>query len=106
MQRGGRRVRACGKLPGVNLLPLALVVLSVVGNEISAACPIDAWILRAGRGDALIAQRTRGHQQTAAGAGDHLVRWREMLPGMVDDRPHAFGDGLVLQMDTIDAALD
>src|SRR6201987_1526246 len=107
MQCGRRRMAARGKLPLINVLPLVLVVIVVAGDEISAARgAIDACVLRAGRCDALVAQGARGHQQATAGAGDHLVRRRQVLPGMVDDRPHAFGYGLVLQMDAVDAAVD
>ena len=92
-----------GQLSGVDVPPGALVV----ADEVAAAGgAIDAGLLDAGRRVALVAQRAGGHQQAPAGARDHLVRRRQVLERVVDDRAHALGDRLVLQVDAVDAAVD
>jgi hypothetical protein len=57
-------------------------------------------------GETPVAQRAGRHQQAPARPRDHLIRWRQMLEGVVGDRPHALGDGLILQMDAVDPAVD
>ena len=92
-----------GQPPVIDVAPRA----PVVADEVAAAgAAVDAAILDAGRQGAIVAKRAGGHQQPAAGAGDHLVRWPEMLEGVIHDGPHAFGDRLVLEMDAVDAAVD
>src|SRR5262245_66392326 len=92
-----------GQLPGVDLLPRA----RTLADEVTAArTAIDLGILDAGWHNPAIAQGAGGQQQAPARARDHLVGGRQMLAGVVDDGTHAFGDGLILQVDTLDAHVD
>jgi hypothetical protein len=93
----------CGQLPRIELLPRALVV----ADEVAAAPPAKHFrLFDTGRQHVVVAQRARRHQQAPAGVRDHLVRRRQVLEGVIGDRPHALGDSLVLQMDAIDPAID
>src|SRR6185295_17772191 len=102
-QRARWRAHRGGQLPGINLLPGA----RTLADEIAAArIAINLRILGAGRHDPTLAQSAGGHQQASARARDHLVGGRQMLAGVVDDRTHTFGDGLILEVDALDAAVD
>src|SRR5262245_34165470 len=102
-QRARRRPDRGCQLPGIDLLPGT----GIIADEVAAAgTTVDLRILEAGWQDTLSAQRPGRHQQAPAGARDHLVGRRQMLAGVLDDRTHAFGDRLILQVDAIDAAVD
>src|SRR3984957_25012 len=101
---GARRMDRGGERPVVDIPPRRLLVGR---NEVAAARgAIDARVVGAGRPFALVAERAGGEQQAAAGAGDHLVRWREMLEAEIGHRPHALAAGPVLSEDAVDAAVD
>jgi hypothetical protein len=54
---------------------------------------------------ARVAQLDRGVDQVTARDHDHAVADREVLLGAVGDRPHAFGHGMVLLCDAVDARI-
>src|SRR6476660_3960338 len=96
-------MRSLSHFIGIHLLPLALIVT----DKIPASSPtVDAGILCAGRRDTLVAQGARRHQKASARSGDHLVRRRQVLQYMVDDRPYAFGDRLILQLNAVNSAVN
>src|SRR3974390_2227928 len=65
-----RRMHGRGELFVIDLLPLALVITDKIARARGA---IAAGALRAGRRDALVAERASRHQQSPPRAGDHLV---------------------------------
>src|SRR5215468_3887188 len=85
------------ELARIYLLPIARVAADEIPATRTAmdACVVGAW-----RHDPLVAQCACCHRQASAGARDHLIGWRQMLPFVIDNRPHAFGDRLVLQVTT------
>jgi hypothetical protein len=96
-------MRRLSQFVGIDLSPLALISTDEISTSSST---IDARILGAGRRDTLVAQRTRRHQKPPARTCDHPIRRRQVLQFMVDDRSHAFGDRLVLQVNAVNAAID
>src|SRR5262245_6148101 len=58
-----------GQLPGIDLLPGALIV---AGEVAAAGVAIDLSLLGSGRRDSLLTQGTGRHQQAPARARDHL----------------------------------
>ena len=92
-QRDGRGMHRRGQLLRIEILPRA----TVVANEVAAAPPAKHFrVFNTGRQHVVVAQRMRRHQQAPAGARDRLVRRRQVLEGVIGDRPHALGDRLVL----------
>src|SRR5579863_3298920 len=64
----------------------------------------DLGIVDSRRRHAMIRQGARRAQQALARAGEHEIARRKILETVIDDRPHALGHRLVLEMDTLDAA--
>src|SRR5262249_32122954 len=64
---------------------------------------VQRGVLSAWRQRAIVAQGARGVDQASPGANDHRVTGAQVLFPALVDRPHALGDGLVLQEDTGDA---
>ena len=96
-------MRSLSQILGIHFLPLALIVT----DKIPTSSPtVDVGILCAGRRNTLVAQGARRHQKASARSGDHLVRRRQVLQFMVDDRPHTFGDRLILQVNAVNSAVN
>src|SRR6185437_12963474 len=102
-QTGCRGPPPACELLRIRLLPAA----ALAGDKITTARVAEhRGVFGAWRPHTAVAQRARRRQQAAAGARDHLIRRREMFESMIQNRPHAFGDGLILQMNALDAAVD
>jgi hypothetical protein len=57
---------------------------------------IDAWWH-----GAAISQSAGGREETPPSARDHDIARREMFLGVVNNRPHALGDGLLIVADSL-----
>ena len=68
----------------------------------SRALPIDLRVVHRGRGHTFSHLYGRTHQPPP-GPYDHGVAAAQVFLGAVDDEPHAFSDGLILQMNAINA---
>ena len=87
----------------IGVLPVDLLV----GIKRSGArLPEYFGIVDAGRHGAVLREVTRHGQQPPPRAGDHDVARRQMLLGVIHDRPHAFRDRLILHHDVADSRID
>src|SRR5262245_60174914 len=74
-------------------------------DHTAGTLPIELRLVHA-RGDfALVPQRLGCPDQTQAGADDHDVARAEVFLRAIIDRPHALGDGLVLEDDARQASV-
>ncbi len=105
-----RGLRARGT-PANGGLQLVLIGLEPVDLRVSVvgACarvPEHLGIVDAGRHGAAVGECPCSVEQAPPRPRDHHVARREMFLGVIDDRPHAFRDGLVLHHDVTDAGVD
>src|SRR5215467_11583747 len=93
---------------GFELLAIGVEPIDLgVGIEgAGARVPEDLGIVDPGWHRAVLGKGAGDGQEPAARACDHDVARRQMLLGVIDDRPHAFGDSLVLHHDVADAGID
>src|SRR5579875_462123 len=90
------------QLKVVSLLPVHFVV----SDEITPTRPQEAFRRFETWGNLImLAQGQRGLNQPAASLDDHQITGPEMLPGMVGYRTHAFGDGLILKVDSVETGI-
>src|SRR5580698_1157400 len=99
-----------GRRPAHGSLQLLPIGVKPVNRRIriegaGARLPEDFGVVDAGRHGAFLRKAARDVEQPPPRARDHDVARRQMLLGVIDDRAHAFGHGLVLDHDVADAGI-